>query len=149
MLNRRWMLASASVGLLGALSGSASAQAWPSRPVTMIVPFPPGGSADTIARILADRLRTVTGGSFIVENRPGATGNIGVAMAAKAPPDGHTLLVATSGPVATNVLTFRNLLANPITDLEPIALLAEISGVIAVRKSLPVNNLKELLILGS
>jgi tripartite-type tricarboxylate transporter receptor subunit TctC len=145
MLNRRMMIASTSAGIFGTMLGRASAQSWPSRPVSIIVPFPPGGSTDIIARLLGEKLRAATGGTFIIENKAGATGNIGVAAAARATPDGHTLLISTSGPVATNTITFKNLPTNPLTELTPIALLAEIPGIIAVKNDLPVKNLKELL----
>ena len=77
-----------------------SAWAWPDKPVTIIVPFPPGGSTDLIARTLAPKLQEKFGGTFITDNKAGATGTIGAAIVAKAPPDGHTLFVSSLGPLS-------------------------------------------------
>ena len=123
----------------------AQSKDWPQRPVTIIVPFAAGGSTDIVARLVADRFRAVFDGTFVVENRPGATGNIGVVAAAKAAPDGHTLLFSTSGPVATNVLLFKTLQANPLTDLAPIVMIAEVPLLVVVNAKLPIRNLQELL----
>lgn len=123
----------------------ARANEWPSRPVTIVVPFSAGGSTDIVARLLAEQFRATFKGSFVVENRPGATGNIGVAAAAKAAPDGHTLLLSTSGPIATNVLLFKNLAVNPLTDLAPVAILAEVPLIIVVNAKLPIRSLGDLL----
>ena len=126
-------------------AAAAETKAWPSRPVSIIVPFAAGGSTDIVARLVAERLRAAFNGTFIVENRPGATGNIGVMAAAKAAPDGHTLLFSTSGPVATNVLLFKTLQVNPVTELAPIAMVAEVPLIVIVNAKLPIHNLKELL----
>ncbi|MDQ8727786.1 tripartite tricarboxylate transporter substrate binding protein [Bradyrhizobium sp. LHD-71] len=123
----------------------AQSKDWPSRPVTIIVPFVAGGSTDIVARLMAERFRAEFNSAFVIENRPGATGNIGAVAAAKAAPDGHTLLFSTSGPVATNVLLFKTLQANPLTDLAPIALIAEVPLFVVVNAKLPIHNLKELL----
>jgi tripartite-type tricarboxylate transporter receptor subunit TctC len=123
----------------------AQSKNWPQRPVTIIVPFAAGGSTDIVARMVAERFRAAFNGTFVVENRPGATGNIGVVAAAKAAPDGHTLLFSTSGPVATNVLLFKTLQANPLTDLAPIAMIAEVPLIVVVNAKLPIRNLQELL----
>jgi tripartite-type tricarboxylate transporter receptor subunit TctC len=123
----------------------ASAQPWPSRAVTIIVPFAPGGSTDIVARLMAERLRSVFNGAFVIENKAGATGNLGVVAAAKSLPDGYTLLFSTSGPVATNVLVFKNPPVDPLKDLTPIALVAEVPALVAVNARLPINNIQELL----
>ena len=123
----------------------APAQQWPSRPVTIIVPFPAGGSTDIVARLMAERFRAVFNGAFVIENKAGASGNLGATFAAKAPADGYTLLFSTSGPVATNVLIFKNPPINPLTDLTPIALVAEVPLLVAVNSKLPIHNIKELL----
>src|SRR5262245_58751456 len=80
-----------------------SAQPWPSRTVTIVVPFPAGGSTDIVARLMAEQMRTQFNGAFVIENKPGATGNLAVVQVAKSAPDGYTLLFSTSAPVATNV----------------------------------------------
>jgi tripartite-type tricarboxylate transporter receptor subunit TctC len=143
------MIRSISALMLAALialsAAPAQAKDWPSRPVTIIVPFAAGGSTDIVARLMAERFRAAFEGTFIVENRAGATGNIGVVAAAKAAPDGHTLLFSTSGPVATNVLLFKSLQANPLVDLVPIVMVAEVPLLVVVNAKLPIHNLKELL----
>jgi tripartite-type tricarboxylate transporter receptor subunit TctC len=122
-----------------------AAQQWPSRPVSIVVPFAAGGSTDIVARLMAERMRSVFNGSFVVENKAGATGNLGVAYAAKSPPDGYTLLFSTSGPVATNVLLFKTPMLDPLKELTPIALVAEVPLLVAVNAKLPIHNIRELL----
>jgi tripartite-type tricarboxylate transporter receptor subunit TctC len=113
--------------------------------VTIIVPFAAGGSTDIVARLMAERMRAVFGGAFVIENKAGATGNLGVVAAAKSPADGYTLLFSTSGPVATNVLVFKNPPLNPLKELTPIALVAEVPLLVAVNAKLPIHNIQELL----
>ena len=86
--------------LLGAAASVAMAQAWPAKPVTLLVPFPPGGSTDAIARLLGNKLQEQLGGSFVVDNRGGAGGTIGTAAVKRAPADGYTVLVSSLGPLA-------------------------------------------------
>ena len=105
VLLKTWLLIAA---LTGSTASNALAQSWPARPVTILVPFTAGGSTDIVARLMAERLRSVFNGSFVIENKVGASGNLGVVAAARAAPDGYTLLFSTSGPVATNVLTFKS-----------------------------------------
>jgi tripartite-type tricarboxylate transporter receptor subunit TctC len=124
---------------------TAAAQSWPTRPVTIVVPFTAGGSTDIVARLMAERMRSVFNGSFVVENKVGASGNLGVIAAARAAPDGYTLLFSTSGPVATNVLTFKNPPLDPLKELTPIALIAEVPLLVAVNAKLPIHNIRELL----
>lgn len=131
--------------LVCAAASQASAQDWPSRPVTIVVPFAAGGSTDIVARLMAERLRAVFNGSFVIENKPGATGNLGVEYVAKSPPNGYMLLFSTSGPVATNVLVFKKPSVDPLKDLTPIALVAEVPLLVAVNAKLPIHNMKELL----
>jgi tripartite-type tricarboxylate transporter receptor subunit TctC len=127
------------------IATTATAQPWPSHPVTIVVPFAPGGSTDIVARLMAERLRSVFNGSFVIENKAGATGNLGVVAVAKSAPDGYTLLFSTSGPVATNVLIFKNPPVDPLKDLTPIALIAEVPLLVAVNIKLPIQNMQELL----
>jgi tripartite-type tricarboxylate transporter receptor subunit TctC len=124
--------------------GNAFAQVYPSRPITIIVAFAAGGSGDTIARILAERMRTSLGQPIIVENVGGASGSIGVGRAARAEADGYTL---SYGNWATHVLNGAvfALPYNPLNDFEPIALLGTESILIVTKKAVPVNNLKELI----
>src|SRR5256884_425110 len=133
--------------LLGLLfAGSALAQDYPSRPVKMVVPYAPGGATDIIARILGQRLTESLGQSFIVENRPRASGNLALESVAKAAPDGYTLLV---GNVSTNTInenTFAHQLQiKPSRDLVGIAKLVEIPHIIAASATFPVNSIAELI----
>lgn len=134
-----------SAALACSAATTAAAQSWPARPVAIVVPFTAGGSTDIVARLMAERMRSVFNGSFVVENKVGASGNLGVIAAARAAPDGYTLLFSTSGPVATNVLTFKNPPLDPLTELTPIALIAEVPLLVAVNAKLPIHNIRELL----
>jgi tripartite-type tricarboxylate transporter receptor subunit TctC len=132
------------IGLF-ALALTAGAQAWPSKPVRMIVPFAAGGATDVVARQLAAHLQQALGQSFIVENRTGANGNIGADFVAKAAPDGYTILVAdlgtfTSGPAVTPNLPF-----DPLGDFAPITMLVGSPYGLAINPSVPASNVRELL----
>jgi tripartite-type tricarboxylate transporter receptor subunit TctC len=120
------------------------AQTYPSRPITMIVPFPAGGATDTFGRLLGERMREFLGQTIVVENVGGAAGSLGVGRAVRAAPDGYTLIIGTS---TTNVLigALYTLSFDLLKDLEPIALLASEPLLIVTKKSLPVANLKELI----
>lgn len=120
-------------------------RAWPERPVRFIVPFPPGGSTDAVARLVADRLSNRLGQQFVVENRPGAGGNIGTALVAGAAPDGYTLTLSTSGPLANNKFLYESLSYDPERDLSPVAMVGAIPLVVAVSGRTPVHDLKELI----
>ena len=131
---------------LPAVSRIARAQAYPTRPVRVIVPFPPGGATDIFARLAAQKLTEHFGKQFYIENIPGATGNVGTAQAARAAPDGHTLLIAFSSYVVNPTL-FAKLLFDPDKDLAPVTLAVAATNVITVNPSLPARNLKELVAL--
>ena len=120
----------------------AAAQAWPTRPVRLIVTFPPGGPADVIGRILAERLSESWGQPVIVENRGGAGGNIGAEAAARAAPDGHTLVVVASSHVQGAAL-YRRLPFDPIADFTPITQVAYYGLVVVLHPSVPAQNLAE------
>jgi tripartite-type tricarboxylate transporter receptor subunit TctC len=130
-------------------AGSAAAQdAYPSRPVRILVPYGPGGATDIIARIVAQRLTESLGQTFIVENRPGAAGNIALEAVAAAPADGYTLLVGNVSTNAINETTFAHQLKiKPSRDLAGIAKLVEIPHIVVANASLPANNLAELIAL--
>lgn len=128
-----------------AVSPSASAQAWPARPVTLVVPWPAGGAPDVLARSVAQDFAGRFGQPFVVDNRSGANGNIGAAAVARAVPDGHTLMITTNGPITNNTLLYRSMPFNPVTDLTPIALLAELPLVITTRSQMPYRSLEELI----
>jgi tripartite-type tricarboxylate transporter receptor subunit TctC len=122
-----------------------SAQDYPARPVTIVVPFTPGGSTDILARLFGQRLEQRLGKPFLVENRPGAGMQIGTTAVAKAAPDGYTLLVAPSSALAVNVTLYKKLPYDPVKDLTPIALLAYLPFVLVVNPSLPVRTVADLI----
>ena len=132
------------VGLLAA--GGALAQAYPANPVKLIVPFAPGGGADTLARPLAERMRQRLGQPILVENRSGASSNIGTDAVAKSAPDGYTLLINTDG-IGLYPLLFEKLSYDPFRDLVPITFVAETPMVLASNPNLPAANLLELIAL--
>lgn len=124
----------------------AYAQAYPSKPVRIIVPFPPGGVADIFARIVGQKLTGMLGQPFVVDNRGGASGNIGVEIVAKSPPDGYTLLV-TSATLAINPGLYPKLPFDVKRDLAPITLIASIPNILCVHPSLPAKSVRELIAL--
>jgi tripartite-type tricarboxylate transporter receptor subunit TctC len=122
----------------------ASAQSFPNKPITLVVPVTPGGSTDLMARQIAEPLGRALGQTVIVENRPGASGNIAASYVAKAKPDGHILLAAYSAFHAANPFLFKNLDWDPIKDFVPVALVLDSAQAIAVSDKLPVKSLKDL-----
>ena len=151
MTHRRHFLnvaALACAGVFALSPASVLAQdAWPSKPVRIIVPFPAGGSTDVVARQLALHLSTAFGQQFIVDNKAGAGGNIGTDAMAKAAPDGYTIGLSTSGPLANNKSLYKNMPYDSDTDLSPIALVGEIPLVIVSNPGVKAANLKELVAL--
>jgi tripartite-type tricarboxylate transporter receptor subunit TctC len=125
----------------------AQTPAYPTRPVTIIVPFGPGNAYDTMARALADRLREATGQAFIVEARQGALGSVAASHVARAPADGYTLLFGANSTHAANVHLFKKLAYDPVADFAPITTLATIPQVLVVSPTLKVNTLRELITL--
>lgn len=126
------------------MAGQAGAQTYPDRRVRLIVPFPPGGATDVNARILAAELTAHLKQPFVIDNRPGASGTIGIDLVAKAPPDGYTLGVSGVGPTAILPIIDPKLPYNPARDLEIVAGLGRIDFVLVARPGLPVANLPEL-----
>src|ERR1700731_3203116 len=124
---------------------TAAAQGYPSRPVTAIVPFAGGSASDVVSRIMFDKMSKLMGQAIIVENRPGAGGNIGTAIGARAAPDGYTIVGGGSGPVAANVTLYKSLGYDPEKDLEMISPFAGFTIVVVASKQLPVNSLNELI----
>ena len=122
----------------------AFADTWPVRPIKLIVPYPPGGSTDVTARVVAENLRALLGQTVVIDNRPGAGGNIGADAVAKSAPDGYTLLMATSTHV-TNMSLYKNLPYDFVQDLVPVAQVSFIPNVLVVGPNLPVNNLAEFI----
>jgi tripartite-type tricarboxylate transporter receptor subunit TctC len=140
-------ISAAAVILIGLITTPVVAQqaAWPDRAVTLLVPFAPGGSADIIARALADHLTGAIGHPVVIDNRGGAGGNVAGAAAAKAAPDGYTLFFGSTGPTATNTLMYKNLSFDPRRDFTPIVLVGKTPVIIAARNDAPVASLKELI----
>lgn len=131
-------------GLALALSAfGASAQTYPTKPVTIVVPFAAGGPTDTVARAVGQAMEKSLGGTVIVENKPGAGGTIGVADVARAQPDGYRILVHHIG-MSTAPALYRKLPYDPIKDLEPVGLINDVPMTLLVRNTLPVNSVKEL-----
>jgi tripartite-type tricarboxylate transporter receptor subunit TctC len=126
-------------------AAACSAQAWPSRPVKLVVPFPAGSATDQIARVVGQQLQEALGQPFVVENKAGAQGSIAAAEVAKAAPDGYTLMVGTNTPLAANPSLFKKLTYDPAKDFSPVARLGTISFVLMVRPDFPAKNLKEFI----
>jgi tripartite-type tricarboxylate transporter receptor subunit TctC len=141
---RNFMRLAASAAVLPAVSSTAGAQDWPARPVTLIVPYAAGGSADTLPRVIAERMRTILGKPIIVENVTGAAGSIGAGRIARAAPDGYTFGLGTWSTHVANAAVYP-LQYDVREDFEPIAQIAFSPLLIATRKSLPPNNLAELI----
>ena len=143
------MISSRSIAFCVALlaAGSAWAQAFPSKPIHIVVPFPPGGPSDFAARSVSQHLPQFLGQPVIVENRTGGAGFIGADYVAKSPPDGHTLLVATVGVMVIAPYLFNNLPYDPFRDFAPITNLISGPAVLVVHPSVPANNVKELIAL--
>jgi tripartite-type tricarboxylate transporter receptor subunit TctC len=123
----------------------AAAQAWPTRPVTLVVPFAAGGSVDVMGRILAARMSEVLGQQVIVENVGGAGGMVGSLRVAKAPPDGYEFVLGIAGTHAQNQTLYKHPLYNAATDFAPVALIAEQPTVLTTRKDLPPDNLAQFI----
>lgn len=126
---------------------TASAQAYPSRPVRIVVPFPAGGGADIFARLVGRKLTDSLGQQFVSDNRAGASGIIGCEIAARAAPDGYTLLLGTTGTHSTNPAVYRKLPYDALKDFAPVSLVAESPFVLLVHPSLPVKTVRELIAL--
>lgn len=149
MLNRAWVRfvrGLLSVALL-ALSNAVSAQEYPVKAVRWIVPFAAGGGGDLIIRIIAQKLGERLGQSVVVDNRSGAGGSIGTELAARAPADGYTLLMANVAPMAINVSVYQKLGYDPVRDFSPITPLASFPNVLVIHPSLPARSVKDLIAL--
>ena len=135
--------------LLGMLLGlvPAAAQEWPTKTVRIIVPFGPGSTPDAVARLIGDRLQQKLGQPFVIENKPGASGNLGTDAVAKAEPDGATIGISIGGPLAINTLLFSKLPYDPAKDIAPITQLVTQPSALAVNASLNVDSVAELVAL--
>ena len=138
---------SAAVASLCLLCTAAAAQPYPVKPVRMIAPYPPGGTSDVMARIVAQKLGDEFGRQVVVENRPGAAANIGHEIAARAAPDGYTLLLTSGAAMVTNQFLYKKLNWDPQNDFAPISLVAAAGMVLVIHPSVPAQNLQQLIAL--
>ena len=129
------------------LSCSASAQPFPTKPVRIIVAFPPGGGVDIVARVMGPKLTEIWGQPVVVENRPGASGVIGTEVAARSAPDGHTLFLGTLGNLTANQYLYPKMPVDPLRDLAPLTQVVAVHFVMVAHPSLPAKNVKELIAL--
>src|SRR5262245_58432489 len=138
------------LALLGCLAaaGSVAAQdGYPERPVTLVVPFPAGGSTDLVARVMAEKMSELLGQQVVVENKGGAGGNIGANSVAKSDPDGYTILMGTVATHALNPALYKKMPYDPVADFAPISLLVNVPNVLVVNPGLPVKSVQELIAL--
>lgn len=138
-------IAALTLSSMSAVSAATSADAYPTQPIKLIVPFPPGGPTDALARRLAQSLTEPLGQTVIVENRSGAGGNIGSEFVAYAKPDGYTILFGTSGPLAINISLYKKLRYDPRTSFAPIIRIGHLPNILVVNPSVPAKNLNELI----
>lgn len=142
------LLAALCAALLGAAAPALAQDNWPSKTIRFVVPYPPGGPTDLMARLLQGELQTRLGVTVMVDNKGGAGGNLGSNEVAKiAPADGHTLLLAASGPMAVNPTLYRTMTFNPLTDLVPVIQLSSFPLVLEVHPSLGIKSVKDLIAL--
>ena len=138
---RRAVLAVAAL----AFTGAAAAQSWPTKPIKVIVPYPPGGTSDILARALGPGMQAALGQPWVVENKPGATGNVGADFVAKSPADGYTLLLADIGSLAIAPSVVTTLPFDPVKDFAPVVMVAYSPHLLVVHPGVPAKDVKELI----
>ena len=131
--------------LLGLFAPAADAQGYPSRPIRLVVPYPPGGPLDIMARAIGQKLAEALGQPVVVDNKPGAGGNIGADLVAKAAPDGYTILMGAVATHAINPTLYPKIPYDPVKDFTPVAMVAVVPNVLVVNPALPVKSVKELI----
>jgi tripartite-type tricarboxylate transporter receptor subunit TctC len=144
---RKWMLFFAVVAALPAVTEPSRAADYPTRPVTLVVAFPPGGPSDVLARIVGKKMEQLLGAAFVIENRPGAGGNIAAESVARAVPDGYTLLMGNNSILATNESLYKHLNYSPEKDFMPITLVGTQANILVVNPEVPAHSLKDLIAL--
>lgn len=144
-MKRRALMQAALAAVTVAGATASRAQAYPARPVTVVVPFATGSASDVFTRVVLDHMASRGTFRFVVENKPAAGGNVGTQQVAKATPDGYTLVMSSSGPLAANRILVKNLGYDPEKDFDPIALFAVVPNVIVASTKLPVKTLPELI----
>lgn len=147
MRTNRWTVGAAVLAAALVCNGTAAAEDWPTRPVTMVVPYAPGGNIDQAARVFGRELSEKLGQQFIIESKGGAGGAIGATQVAKAKPDGYTLLVTANGPSVLNKMLYASLPYDPDADFAPISLISDVPQVFIVNPKSPVGDLKGLVAL--
>lgn len=145
MRARRLMVQSVVAALALAVVMPVAAQTYPTKAIRFIVPFPPGGGADIFARLVGRKMGESMGQQFVVDNRAGAAGIIGCELVAHAPPDGYTILMATTGTHTTNPAVFAKLTYDPIKDFAPVSIVVDAPFVLLVHPSVPARNIRELI----
>ena len=140
-----WVLAAASAAALAQTPSTASGQAYPSRPIRIVVAYTPAGTTDILARAIGQKMTESWGQPVIVDNRPGANGNIGTELAARATPDGYTILMATAATHSINNTLYPGLAWDAVRDFAPIGLVALVPNILVVNNALPVRSVKELI----
>ena len=145
MSRTRTVLAALAAVLAAAMSLPALAQAWPSKPVKMIVPFPPGGTTDIMARVLSERLQASLGQPFTVENRSGAGGVIGTEATAKAAPDGYTILLSSSAPLAVGLKLYPKVPYDVLRDLAPVSMVGDVQMVLVAGSAFKAAGVPEMI----
>lgn len=146
--SKRWaLIAGVAAAMTVFLAPGARAQTYPDRPLKLIVPFPPGGNTDIVARMFGQKLSEALGQPVVVDNRGGAAGSIGATAAAKSPPDGYTLFIGDIGTLGINRFAYPNLPYDPLKDFAPVSLLATVSIVMTARPNFPANTFQEFLAL--
>ena len=130
-----------------AVASAAFAQAWPTKPIRFIVPYPPGGTSDILARTIGEKLGTALGQTIVVENKPGANGNVGADYVAKASPDGYTFLLADIGAIAISPSVYPSLPFDPVKNFTPVTMVAYSPHILVVHPSVPAKSVAELVAL--
>ncbi|WP_313084358.1 tripartite tricarboxylate transporter substrate-binding protein, partial [Pulveribacter sp.] len=142
---RRGLLAALAVAAAGALPLGAAAQDFPAKPITIVVPFSAGGTTDILARVIGQGLQKALGQSVVVDNRAGAGGNIGGALAAKAPADGYTLFMGTVGTHAINEALYKKMPFDPVKDFAPLTRVANVPNLLVANPKQPFKTVQELI----
>ena len=144
-MKRRSLTLQIATCVLATVAAFASAQSYPDKPIRLVVPFPPGGGADNLARAVMPRVGEILGQAIIIDNRPGAGGNVGSESVARAPADGYTLLYGTNGTHGINQALYAKTGFDPVKDFAPVSRVSYIPAMLVVIPGVPANNLKELI----
>lgn len=143
----RFLLVAAAALLAAFVTGPVQAQEWPAKPIRLVVPFPPGGTPDILGRLLGQRAARALGQQVVVDNRPGAGGNVAMEIVARSAPDGYTVVMGTIGTCALNPSLYANLPFSVQRDFAPVMLVGSIANLLAVHPSVPATSVKELVAL--